>query len=257
LPPRILIHGREGVGKATLASRFPNPVLIDLEGGVPSGISIPGFGRMGAVQDIYDAVMALGRGLPEEPHGYRTVIVDSVDRLEPLVWAAVTAANGWASMESPGFGKAYVMTDWHWVRVLNGLDWLRALGMTVVLLAHSAAEMVSDPRAASYTSYQLRVHRRARGILQDWADAIGFLATDVVVHSEDIGFNKTRGRGDGGNTRWLHWEARPAFVAKNRYGLPATARRDAKRSLFILAPCAKKYFDHVKRLPAPWLSASF
>jgi hypothetical protein len=29
-----------------------------------------------------------------------------------------------------------------------------------------------------------------------------------------------RARADGGITRWLHVEGRPAFVAKNRYGMP-------------------------------------
>ena len=93
--------------------------------------------------------------------------------------------------------------------------------MIVLLLAHSAIETVNDPRTASYTSYQLRLHKRARGLVQDWADMIGFLAPDLVIKSEDAGFSKTRHRADGGSTRWLHTEGRPSFVAKNRYGLPA------------------------------------
>ena len=52
------------------------------------------------------------------------------------------------------------------------------------------------------------------------ADLIGFLATDVVIKSEQSGFGKTRARADGGSTRWLHIEGRPAFIAKNRYGMP-------------------------------------
>ena len=52
------------------------------------------------------------------------------------------------------------------------------------------------------------------------ADLIGFLATDVVIKNEQGGFGKTRARADGGSTRWLHTEGRPAFVAKNRYAMP-------------------------------------
>jgi hypothetical protein len=33
------------------------------------------------------------------------------------------------------------------------------------------------------------------------------------------GFRK-RTRADGGSARYLHWEAKPAFTAKNRYALP-------------------------------------
>jgi hypothetical protein len=40
------------------------------------------------------------------------------------------------------------------------------------------------------------------------------------VQSEEVGFGKKRNRADGGSQRWLHFEARPSFVAKNRYDLP-------------------------------------
>jgi len=93
--------------------------------------------------------------------------------------------------------------------------------MIILLIAHSTIETINDPRAPSYTAYQLRVHKRARGLLQDWADAIGFLATDIAVKNEDAGFGKKRVRADGGALRHLHFEGRPAFTAKNRYGLPA------------------------------------
>jgi hypothetical protein len=53
------------------------------------------------------------------------------------------------------------------------------------------------------------------------ADVIGFLATDIAVKNEDAGFGKKRVRADGGALRHLHFEARPAFTAKNRYALPA------------------------------------
>jgi hypothetical protein len=91
----------------------------------------------------------------------------------------------------------------------------------VVLLAHSAIETINDPRAPTYSSYQLRLHRRARGLIQDEMDAIGFLATDVVVKGDDEGFGRKRNRADGGAQRYLHFEGRPAFLAKNRFGLSA------------------------------------
>jgi hypothetical protein len=52
-------------------------------------------------------------------------------------------------------------------------------------------------------------------------DVIGFMAPDLNIQTEDTGFGRNRARADGGSIRWLHVEARPSFVAKNRYGLPA------------------------------------
>ena len=85
-------------------------------------------------------------------------------------------------------------------------------------------------------SYQLRLHKRARGLVQDWCDAIGFLAPDLHVQSEEVGFGKKRNRADGGSQRWLHFEGRPSFVAKNRYGLPAKMPVPKDFSYGALAP---------------------
>jgi hypothetical protein len=218
LPPRILIHGCEGVGKTSLAAKFPAPIFIRTEDGCPAGLTLTSFDFCETYGQVRDALSALAT----EEHEFKTLVLDSLDPLEALIWRDVCATQGWSSIETPGYGKGYVTADRWWLDVLAALDFLRReRGMATVLLAHSAIERIDDPRAASYTSYQLRLHKRARGIVQDNVDAIGFLAPDLVIQSEDVGFSKKRNRADGGSTRWLHWEVRPSFVAKNRYGLPA------------------------------------
>jgi hypothetical protein len=217
LPPRIIIHGREGSGKTTLAAQFPDPIFLQTEDGCPAGLKIATFGVLASYDNLIAAITALGH----EPHDYQTVAIDSVDVLESLVWDAVCVANNWKSIESAGYGRGYVEADKQWLDLLAGLDWLRRnRGMMIVLIAHSAVETVNDRRAPSYTSYQLRLHKRGRALLQDWADAIGFLSTELTILSEDQGFRK-RTRADGGSARYLHWEGRPSFTAKNRYALPA------------------------------------
>jgi hypothetical protein len=216
LQPRIVIHGKEGAGKTTLAARFPAPVFLQTEDGCPAGLEIDTFGFLATYTNVVDAITALGH----EQHEYRTVVLDSLDLLEPLVWHATCRPRGWQSIESVAYGKGYVEADKHWTDILNGFDWLRRTrDMLVVLLAHSAVEIINDPRAPSYTSYQLRLHKRGRALVQDWADAIGFLSTDLVVQTEEQGFRK-RNRADGGLTRYLRWEGKPAYTAKNRYTLP-------------------------------------
>jgi AAA domain len=217
LPPRVLVHGQEGSGKTTLGAQFPNPVFLQTEDGCPGGLQINSFNLLQTYPVVRDALSTLAT----EQHDFQTVVLDSLDVLECMIWSDVCATRGWSSIESPGYGKGYVEVDTWWRDILAGFDYLRReRGMIVLLLAHSAIEIINDPRVASYTSYQLRLHKRARGLVQDWADVIGFLVTDLVIKSEDAGFAKTRHRADGGSTRWLHTEGRPSFVAKNRYDLP-------------------------------------
>ena len=79
---------------------------------------------------------------------------------------ATQEGNAWDVLPV-GEYVAQIVEAW-WIDILKGLDFLRrGIGMSVVLLAHSAIETINDPRAASYTSYQLRLHKRARGLVQD------------------------------------------------------------------------------------------
>src|SRR6516162_3491692 len=198
LPPRVLIHGQEGVGKTTLAAKFPKRVFLQTEDGTPAGLTVATFGLLSSYADIREALAALCN----EPHEFRTAVVDGLDRVEGIIWNDVCKANNWPSIEAPGYGRGYVIADKWWRDFLAGLDWLRRQrGMTIVLLAHSSVETVNDPRAPAYTSYQLRLHKRARGLIADEMDLIAFLATEISVVSDDAGFNKKRNRADGGSAR--------------------------------------------------------
>ena len=105
-------------------------------------------------------------------------MIDSLDKLEPLIFSGVCASYGYTSIESPGFGKGYVQTHPLWLDILRACDWVRRTrGMIIVPPAHSEIVTINDPRVASYASHQLRLHKRARGLVEDAADLIGFLAT--------------------------------------------------------------------------------
>jgi hypothetical protein len=233
LPPRVLIYGPPGLGKSTLASEFPSPVFIDVENGLPPGLSVNNFGDLSDFEAVMQAITALYN----EDHAFRTVVVDTLDRLEPMVWAKACEDNKWASIEAPGYGKGYVEADKYWRDLLAGLNALRRdKGMAVVLIAHSTIERFDDPLRASYSRFDIRLHKRALAIVQDEVDAILFVNQDAVIKSEDAGFNKKINKADGGGTRWIYCEGRPAFTAKNRYGLPDRFMFQKGQGFAVLEP---------------------
>ena len=81
-PPRILAYGVHGVGKTSFAASAGAPVFLQTEDGLGL-IDAPSFGLL----KTYDEVMEAIGALYSEDHDRKTVVIDSLDWLEPLIWA--------------------------------------------------------------------------------------------------------------------------------------------------------------------------
>ena len=159
--------------------------------------------------------------LYNEPHEFGTVVIDSVDWLEPLIWKRVCDDNKWGSIEEPGYGKGYVAALDLWREYLDGLNALRnERGMTVIQIAHTDIKRFDSPVHEPYDRYVIKLHARAAALLQEHSDIVLFANYRVSTVKSDVGFNKKVTRALGSGERVLYTEERPAFLAKNRYGLP-------------------------------------
>ena len=93
-PPRCLLYGPAGVGKTTFASTAPAPIFIQTE----DGADVVGAARFPLSKSYEDVEQAIGT-LANEAHDYTTVVVDSLDWLEQLIWKRVCDVHKISSIE--------------------------------------------------------------------------------------------------------------------------------------------------------------
>ena len=214
--PRILITGTAGVGKTTWASQAPAPVFLFSEDGAGS-LELDAFPLL---ESYEDAIAAIGV-LYAQDHEYQTVVLDSVDHMEPLIWDRVCRDGRMQSIEDAGYGKGYVAALAYWKTLLDGLNALRNdKGMTVILTGHVEAKRFESPEHDSYDRFVPKLHKSASALVQESVDCILFAKHKTVTKTEDLGFKKTRSRGVATGQRVLCTTETPAYIAKNRYALP-------------------------------------
>ena len=215
-PRRVMLYGTHGIGKSTFASRAPQPVFIQTEDGLGE-IDCHKF----PLTTTFDEAMQALSELYTEKHAYRTVVVDSLDWLERLIWAEVCRKRNVEIIEDIGYAKGYVFALTEWREFLEGLSALRNdRGMSAVLIAHARIERFENPETESYDRYVPRLHRLASQVIQEWCDEVLFATFRVYTKQTDEGFDRKRTQGIGTGERILRTVERPAHVAKNRLGLP-------------------------------------
>lgn len=240
---RAVFYGTHGVGKTTLFSNFPGHVLARVEDGEGS-INVRHFPKR--VESYYDACQAIGAIL-RDPSRYQYLGFDTLDWLEPLIWAETCSREKIESVESLGYGKGYILVDKVWQEFIDGLNAVRDAGVNVIILAHHEVTQYSPPESEPYNRYDLAIHKRARALFHEWADIVGFCydKTTVLTRTEKVSKTQeklhVRAGGDGG--KWVGLKRTPTYEAKNRYGMPneIPLTKDATTANQILQLVANSY----------------
>ncbi len=216
-PLRVLLFGVEGIGKTHFAASAPSPIFLGTE---------DGFGQLEVARfpmpATWSDVIADIRQLATEEHEFKTLVIDTLDHLEPLCWEQVCAGENARSIEKVGggFGKGYIAALEEWRRLTKDLEALRRKDMHVILLAHSTVRTFKNPEGADFDRYNLKLQDRAAGFFKEWSDIVLFANYETFVEKDST--SKKPGKGfSADNARMIFTERRAAFDAKNRHNLPA------------------------------------
>lgn len=223
-PPRILIYGPQKIGKSSFGSLADRPVFIQAEDGL-GNIKTSAFDLSTSFKDILNNL----KRLIEEEHNFKTVIIDSLDWMEPLLWKELFNTRPFTdkgkkvdSIEDYGYGKGFSHALDLWREYIEYLDYLRNFkGMTIIQICHAQIRKFENPETDIYDRYELKIHKGAAALIMEHSDIILFANYFVGVKKEEKTMSKEgRKRAVGTGERVLYTEERPSFMAGNRYGLP-------------------------------------
>lgn len=206
--PFLIVHGKAGLGKTTFASQAPNPIFIQTEDG---GGELNLKTLKDGVFKSFDEVIAGLRYLYANPNLFETLVIDSLDHLEPLVMQKTLDELDIKHLSDAPYGKAYQQMDDNWRKIINGCQKIvKDHNKMFIGIAHSVVRTVNDPTVEPYDSFEMKLGKRAGPIWVETADMIVFINNPVVVD------DKT-GRPKGGSSVAAYTRPSAAYEAKTRY----------------------------------------
>jgi hypothetical protein len=208
----LCLYGIEGLGKTTIAAKFPSPVFLDTERG-SEHLDVARFDNTRDWPGITKAVDKL----ITLPHDYKTVVVDTIDWAEKFMAEDICRRGKKDGIEDFGYGKGYVAMGEEFAKFLRSLNVLCERGMHVVLLGHCTIRKFEAPEAqGGYDRYELKLSKHVAPLIKEWCDLMLF----ATYYTKVIEGDDKRTRGVGGKERVMYSNHTAAWDAKNRHGLP-------------------------------------
>lgn len=165
---RTVIYGGHGWGKSTWCSGWKDPVFILTEDGV-SHLDVPAFPPCESFLDVTSVVQEL---LSADKIPWKTLVIDSADWCEQLIWREVEQTNHVETIAEIDFGRGYVQARKKWRSLLRDLDLLRDRGMHIVFTAHQHVVRVKRTDGGEYDQCQPKLHKAVCEDVMEWCDEL-------------------------------------------------------------------------------------
>ena len=199
----VLIYGPSKFGKSTWASQAEHTLFLATE---------PGLNSLEVFQvpiTSWEKFLTVCKELSEEKHGFKTVVVDTVDVLFKLCSEYVCKKQSVEHPSDLGYGKGFALINNEFARVLNKLAFLPT---DLLFISHSQ-EREFETRTGKLTKTVPTLPEKARHYLLSFVD-ITLYCDLVPVQNEN---------GPTTFDRVLRTKPSPNYEAGDRTGrLPET-----------------------------------
>ncbi len=207
-PDRILLIGMDKVGKSTWANGANKPVFIGPESG---------WGEMAVTttpepvkdwRDLNHWVQAFAAG----GHDRKTLVLDSIDWIEPILHKHLCRTNGWKDIEAAGYGKGWIAAADAIRQLTSNLDDCRIeAGMEIIVISHSVVRTFTNPSGDDFSGYEMAVNKKLAAVMRQWVDTIGFAIHEATFKD---------GQRSVTGLRHLHVSNAHGWDAGSRWDLP-------------------------------------
>lgn len=216
-PVRAVIYGPEKIGKSSFAASAPSPAFLGAEDGT-SELDVFRLPTPETLDDVFAGLTELGTA----KHPFKTLVIDTLDWLEPLIHAHICHRDKKDNIEDYGYGKGYVIALVEWRKLTMWFDALRdKRGMHIIALAHAKKALFSNPEGDDFDQYALKCHPGASALIREWVDVVAFANYETLTLPKGAKERKAKLVPSFDSPRYLYLQRRPAFEAGTRFhGMP-------------------------------------
>lgn len=228
---KVVIYGPEGIGKSTLAAKFPDPLFIDTEGSTKE-MDVARLDKPTSWEFLLSELEFVRTQRP-----CKTLVIDTIDWAEQLCIKCVCDRAGKKGIEDFGWGNGWTYEKEEFERFLTKLESIVDAGINVVLTAHAAIRKFEQPNEmGSYDRWEMKLGKKTTNyiapLVKEWGDIVLFANYKIVSVAADKDGKKHKAQG---GKRIMYTSHHPCWDAKNRYGLPEEIPMEYSAIAHILA----------------------
>lgn len=203
---KIIVYGADGIGKSTFASQSPNPIFMTTENGT-SHLDVT------RLPEVTTWPMALEQLKWTPKCQFETLVIDSLDWLESVLFSHVALANAKSHIDDIAYGKGYKLALSEWQKFIASLP----THMDVIAVAHQATVKMVTPEGDAYDTIGIKMHEKTSALWREWADYVLYATRPIKTIQKEKSSRKI-GKSDGERVLRTQWSA--AWQAKSRTVLP-------------------------------------